>query len=88
MVGEIFEALMELLLEGAIEGSKSSRIPKPVRIILKLIVCAVYTAVLGLFILMVYISFRDGNTGMGVFMLVLTILFILAVYFKIIKRKR
>ena len=88
MIGEIFETLMEFLLESAIEGSKSSKVPKPVRIILKVIVIAVYAALIGLFLLIAFVAFRDGDTGMGIFMLVLTILFTVVFIVKVLRVKK
>ena len=88
MIGEIFEAIFEFLLESAIDGSQSSKVPKPVRIILKVIIFVVYGGFILLFAWLAFGFFRNGEIAAGIFMLALTLLFIGLVYFKVLKRKR
>ena len=86
MLGEIFEELMEIILDGALEGSENQKIPRPVRIILKVLVILVYSAIILLFAVMGIGALRSGETGMGIFLLVLGVLLTAVVYFKVIKR--
>lgn len=43
----LFEAIFELILEGSFEASKSSKVPKPIRIILILLIALVYLLIIG-----------------------------------------
>ena len=85
MIEAIIEELVGLAFEGMLEGSRSSRVPKPVRWILRIILFAVYAALTGLFVLVAVQSFSDGNIAMGIFMLVLIALFIGFTVVKIVK---
>lgn len=85
MIEELIEEIIGLAFEGAIEGSKNSRLPKPVRYILRFVVFAVFAAVIGLFVLITVSSFRDGNTAMGIFMIALIALLAGAAAFKVVK---
>ena len=75
MIEELIEVIVELAFDGAIEGSKSSKVPMPVRIILKVIIFVIYAALIGLFAFISFVAFRDGEIGMGIFMAVLTVAF-------------
>ncbi len=86
MIEAIIEELVGLAFEGMLEGSRSSRVPKPVRWILRIILFAVYAALTGLFVLVAVQSFSDGNIAMGIFMLVLIALFIGFTVVKIVKK--
>ena len=86
MIEAIIEELVGLAFEGMIEGSRSSRVPKPVRWILRIILFALYAALAGLFVLVAVQSFSDGNIAMGIFMLALIALFIGFTAVKIVKR--
>ena len=69
-----------------IEGSVNSRVPKPVRWILRIVLFAVYAALAGVCILVAVQSFSDGNIAMGIFMLALIALFVGFTVVKIVKR--
>ncbi len=77
---------MGLAFEGMIEGSVNSRVPKPVRWILRIVLFAVYAALAGVCILVAVQSFSDGNIAMGIFMLALLALFAGFTAVKIVKR--
>ena len=86
MIEAIIEELVGLAFEGMIEGSVNSRVPKPVRWILRIVLFAVYAALTGLFVLVAVQSFGDGNIAMGIFMLALIALFVGFTVVKIVKR--
>ncbi len=85
MLEAIIEELVGLVLEGMIEGSVNSRVPKPVRWVLGVIVFAVYAALIGVCVLVAVQSFSDGNIAMGIVMLALIVFFIAATAVKVIK---
>jgi hypothetical protein len=68
-----------------IEGSTNSRVPKSVRWVLRIIVFAVYAALIGVCVLVAVQSFSDGNIAMGIVMLALIVFFIAATAVKVIK---
>ena len=82
MLEAIIEELVGLVLEGMIEGSTNSRVPKPVRWVLRVIVLA---ALIGVCVLVAVQSFSDGNIAMGIVMLALIVFFIVATAVKVIK---
>ena len=86
MIERIFEELVGLAFEGMIEGSVNSRVPKPVRWILRIVLFAAYAALVGVCILVAVQSFSDGNIAMGIFMLALLALFAGFTAVKIVKR--
>ncbi|MBQ1518877.1 MAG: hypothetical protein IIZ53_03385 [Ruminococcus sp.] len=86
MIDAIIEELVGLAFEGMIEGSVNSRVPKPVRWILRIVLFAVYAALAGVCILVAVQSFSDGNIAMGIFMLALLALFAGFTAVKIVKR--
>jgi len=86
MVEAIIEVLVGLAFEGMIDGSVNSRVPKPVRWILRIVLFAVYAALAGVCILVAVQSFSDGNIAMGIFMLALLALFAGFTAVKIVKR--
>jgi hypothetical protein len=61
----LFEALFELILEGSFDASKSSKIPKPIRYILVLLLSLIYIAIIG-FILYFGITGLKINLGAGI----------------------
>ena len=85
MIEAIIEELVGLAFEGMIEGSVNSRVPKPVRWILRIVLFAVYAALAGVCILVAVQSFSDGNIAMGIVMLALIVFFIAATAVKVIK---
>lgn len=85
MIEAIIEELVGLAFEGMLEGSVNSRVPKPVRWILRIILFAVYAALAGVCILVAVQSFGDGNIAMGIFMLTLIALFVGFTVVKIVK---
>lgn len=64
----IFEFILELLLEGSIEASKSSKIPKFIRYPLIAIIALFYIALIGL-IFWVGISSLKENIILGIFVI-------------------
>ena len=76
----LFEFIIDLLISSSIEGSKSSKIPKPIRYLLLGFVILFFTAVIGLIIFMGVCILKDNLIGgliiiaFGILMLILSIL--------------
>ena len=76
----LFELIIDLLISSSIEGSKSSKIPKPIRYLLLGFVILFFVAVIGL-IIFVGVDILKTNLiggliiiGFGILMLILSIL--------------
>ena len=76
----VFEIIIDLLISSSIEGSKSSKIPKPIRYLLLGFVILFFVAVIGL-IIFVGVDILKTNLigglviiGFGILMLILSIL--------------
>lgn len=63
-MSDIIEALLDLVLDASIEGSKSEKLPKPLRILCILIIAVFYIALVGLMLLLGY-TFQDTNALLG-----------------------
>ncbi len=63
----LIQLVMELAIEGAIEGSKSNKIPKPIRYILLSLVALFFVTAVGLIAFFGVIMFREKNILAGVF---------------------
>lgn len=75
----IFELLLELALEGGIEASKSSKVPKPVRYLIIAVITLFFTAVIGLIALVGALLMKD-NLLLGIFFILLAaLMFVLCV---------
>ena len=76
----VFEIIIDLLISSSIEGSKSSKIPKPIRYLLLGIVILFFASVIGL-IIFVGVDILKTNLigglviiGFGILMLILSII--------------
>ena len=70
----ILDIIFELLFEGAVEASRHPKVPKPVRIILIILLASFYLLLIGIF---VHIAVRDRSIAaavIAVFILVITVL--------------
>lgn len=76
MLDVIIEGLIELAFEGMIEGSKSSRVPKPIRYILRFLIFAVFAALTGVCVIAAVSAFCDGSIAFGICMIAVTSLVI------------
>ncbi len=70
----LFELILELVMEGSIEASRSKAVPKPVRIVLAALVVLFFLAAIGLIVFAGILMIRDGNTLAGAFMFLLAAL--------------
>jgi len=66
----VFEFVAELLLEligkGIYNASRSSRVPKPLRIFLIILILLFFTAFIGIFFLIGFLLFKNDNTISGI----------------------
>ena len=85
MIGELFEEILQLALECAIAGSKSSKVPAPLRWVLRVIVFVVYAFILGIMILAAIAFFRYKQIALGILMVVLCGVFAAVTIVKAIK---
>lgn len=75
----IFEFILELVLEGSIEVSKSRKIPKYIRYPLIVIISLFFIAVIGLIFLVGILSLKE-NIPLGVFFILIGLfMFIMSV---------
>ncbi len=70
----LFEMILELVLEGSFEASKSKNVPKPVRVLLAALVVLFFTAAIGIMVLAGILMIRDDSPLGGAFMFVLAAL--------------
>lgn len=66
----IFEYLLELVLEGSIEVSKSSKIPKYIRYPLIVMISLFFIAIIGLIFLVGVLSLKE-NILLGIFFILI-----------------
>ena len=85
----IFELIIDLLLESSIEASKSSKIPKPIRIFLFLLVCLFFLSVIALIIWLGFDIVINGNIlGILIILFGLLLLILCIIRFRKIYLKR
>jgi hypothetical protein len=72
-MGVLIEFVLDLLLEGMIEGAKSEKVPKRIRKILLLLISGFYIFLIGIFI---YLGLRGTNRIIKGLFIGLVILFI------------
>lgn len=76
----IFEFILELVLEGGIEASKNSKIPKFVRYPLIVVISLFFIAVIGIIFLAGILSLRENILlgilliSLGLFMLIMSVI--------------
>ncbi len=84
----IIELILDLLLEGSIEASKSEKVPKPIRYILIALISLFFLAVIGLIIFIGIDTLKNSKLGgiivilMGVLLLILAIMKFKKIYLK------
>ena len=84
----IIELILDLLLEGSIEASKSEKVPKPIRYILIALISLFFLAVIGLIIFIGIDTLKNSKIGgiivisMGVLLLILAIMKFKKIYLK------
>ena len=70
----LIEMILELVLEGSFEASKSKLVPKPMRIILAALVVLFFLAAIGLVVFAGILMIRDGKPLGGAVMFLLAAL--------------
>ncbi len=84
----IIELILDLLLEGSIEASKSEKVPKPIRYILIALISLFFLAVIGLIIFLGIDALKNNKLAgiivisMGVLLLILAIMKFKKIYLK------
>ncbi len=72
----LFEAIFDLILEGSFEASKSSKVPKPIRILLILLIVLVYLVIIG-FLFYIGIIGLSKNLLAGIVLIAFGLLFLI-----------
>lgn len=80
----IIEIILELVLEGSIEASKSSKIPKPVRYLITAMIVLLFIAFIG-FIFWVGVIVLNDNIPAGIFLILMGAVMALLGVIKFIK---
>ncbi len=80
----IIEIILELVLEGSIEASKSSKIPKPVRYLITAMIVLLFIAFIG-FIFWVGVIVLNDNIPAGIFLILMGVVMTLLGVIKFIK---
>ena len=84
----IFELILELILEGSIEVSKNTKIYKPIRYFFLLLIIFFFIGVIGLVFFTGILIINDNLIavifiiGIGIFMLIASIIKFRKIYFK------
>lgn len=84
----MIEIILELFVEGGLEATQSSRVPRPIRYILAVILALFFIAVIGILFVAGIASLKFSILigifvlALGVFMLVRTILMFRKIYLK------
>ena len=77
----LFEAIFELILEGSFEASKSSKVPKSIRILLILLILLVYLLIIG-FLFYIGIIGLSNNLLAGIVLILFGCLFLVLGFIK------
>ena len=80
----IIEIILELVLEGSIEASKSSKIPKPVRYLITAMIVLLFIAFIG-FIFWVGVIVLKDNIPAGIFLILMGVVMTVLSVIKFIK---
>ena len=78
----LIEEILGLILEGSVEATKSSKVPKPIRIILAIFLILFFTFVIGAVLLAGIVSLND-NLAMGLFCIGIAIFLLISAIFKV-----
>lgn len=62
----VAELFFELIGKGAYEASRSSKVPKPLRIVLKVLILLFFIAFIGIFFLIGFSMFKNDNPIGGI----------------------
>lgn len=88
----IIEIIVDLIVDGSIEATKSNRVPAAVRCVLAVILALLFIAVIGIMFLTGVLAIRESIPlgifllALGVFMLVRTVMMFRKIYLKNFRR--
>lgn len=75
----LIEFILELVLEGGLEATKSNKVPKPIRYIILGIIALLFIAVIGIIYLTAFLFLRQSIIGFIVIFLLATFMLISAI---------
>ena len=75
----LIEFILELVLEGGLEATKSNKVPKPIRYIILSIIVLFFIAVIGLIYLTAFLILKQSIIGFILFFLLATFMLISAI---------
>ena len=73
------EFILELVLEGGLEATKSDKVPKPMKYIILSIIAVLFVAVIGIIYLTAFLILKQSILGFILFFLLATFMFISAI---------
>ena len=74
----LFEILLELILEGTMEASQNKKVPKPVRVVLIVLISAFYLSVIGLILFIGVSCWKTNKIGGLIIITIGSVIFIMA----------
>lgn len=75
----LIEFILELVLEGGIEVTKSNKVPKPIRYIILGIIALLFIAVIGVIYLSAFLFLKQSIIGFILFFVLATFMLISAI---------
>lgn len=75
----LIEFILELVLEGGLEVTKSNKVPKPIRYIILGIIALLFIAVIGLIYLTAFLILKESIIGFILIFLLATFMLISAI---------
>lgn len=85
MLDDILEFLLELILDGMVEAAGDKQVPKPVRVVLTVILALFF---IGLFGLLIWVGISNESVLMVVLCVALLIAAVIGIYCKVKKLRR
>ncbi len=77
----LFEFILELVLEGSIEASKSKKVPKPIRYMLITLIVLFFIAVIGIIFVAGFLSLKKSLI-VGIFLILIGLIMLIGSYIK------
>ena len=74
----LIEFILELVLEGGLEATKSDKVPKPMKYIILSIIAVLFIAVIGIIYLTAFLILKQSILGFILFFLLATFMLISA----------
>ena len=75
----LIEFILELVLEGGLEATKSNKVPKPIRYIILGIIAILFIAVIGIIYLTAFLILKQSIIGFILFFVLATFMLISAI---------